>query len=138
MPSLKEAKAEVAAAQGRIARAAQVLLGARVTAAAAAMLAIAFGMTLLLTPDRLPPVGGLSLAAVGLPSLELGQEKEVAKDIIDAARRQGGEDRAKELFERFPEAVPYANGLGLLASLLLLVFCLRSQSRQFQRGSSPL
>jgi hypothetical protein len=139
MPSLKDAKAEVQAVRGRLAKAVHILLGARVTAAAAAMFAIAFGMTLLVAPGRLPPVGGLSLVGVGLPELEfLGKEKEVAGDIIDAARRQGGEQRAKEFFEENPQAVPYANMAGLAASLLLFGLCLRAQTLQFKRGVTPL
>jgi hypothetical protein len=138
MPSLKDAKAEVQAARGRIGKAVQILLGARVTAAAAAMFAIAFGMTLLVAPSRLPPVGGLSLVGVGLPPIEFGKEKEVAGDILDAARRQGGEERAKEFFQQHPQAIPYANVAGLAASLLLFGLCLRSQTLQFKRGGAPL
>jgi hypothetical protein len=138
MPSLKDAGAEVQAVRGRLSKAVQVLLGARVTAAAAAMFAIAFGMTLLVAPNRLPSIGGLSLVAVGLPPIEFGKEKEVAGDVLDAARRQGGEERAKEFFQENPQAIPYANVAGLAASLLLLGLCLRSQTLQFKRGVAPL
>jgi hypothetical protein len=75
---------------------------------------------------------------VGLPPIEFGKEKEVAGDVLDAARRQGGEERAKEFFQENPQAIPYANVAGLAASLLLLGLCLRSQTLQFKRGVAPL
>jgi hypothetical protein len=138
MASLNEAKAEVKAASKRVAAAFNALIGARVTAAAAVMFAVAFGMALLITPTRLPAIGGLDLVSLGLPPFEFGKEKEVAGEIIDAARRQGGADRARDFLAQNPGLIPYLNGLGLLAALLVAGVCVREQTRHYQRGVAPL
>ncbi|MGE0829910.1 MAG: hypothetical protein AB7O04_11225 [Hyphomonadaceae bacterium] len=135
---VKEVKAEVKAARGRIRKAAGDVLGARVTLGAAAMLALAFAVTLAYSPDRLPPIGGFSLAAVGLPSLEFGKEREIAGDIIGAADREGGRDKLAELIREHPEAKPWLNWAGLAAALLLVAASAWTQMTNWRRGIRPL
>jgi hypothetical protein len=138
MVDLKQAKAEVKAARGRIWRAAGVLLGSRAVAGVACLLAIVFGMTLLFSPRELPTgIGGFSLVAVGLPPLELGKEKEVLGDIVGAAQRQGGAEQARGFFEANPQAAFYANWIGFGLSVLVLFWGIVRQSQLWRQGVRP-
>lgn len=133
----KEAIAEAKAAKGRIGRAIAVILGARVTAGLACLLMIAFGMAVLNNPQRLPPLGNVtSLVAVGLPPLEFGKEKDLFKEAVDAAKRQGGEEKAKSFFEN-PMVALATNCIGLAAAIFVLGWGVRAQSLQWKRGVRP-
>jgi hypothetical protein len=133
----KQARAEAKAAGGRLWRAVLVLLGARVTAGVACLFVIAFGMAVLVSPQRLPPVGAFSVVQLGLPPLELGKEKDVLGDIVGAARRQGGEEKARSFFQENPLAARIANWTGLVFGLVILAWGVYVQSRLWRRGVRP-
>jgi hypothetical protein len=133
----KQAKAEAKAAGGRLWKAFLVLLGSRATAGIACLFAISFLAATIATPERLPPVGGLTLVAVGLPPLELGKEKEILGDIAGAADRQGAVKEAKGFFAERPKVTRIANWLGLALAGFVLVWGLRQQTRLWKRGVRP-
>ncbi|MGE0046728.1 MAG: hypothetical protein AB7J28_15325 [Hyphomonadaceae bacterium] len=135
---VEKAKTEASAFKNRMQRAWNAIVGARVTVAVMAMFAMAFGITILIAPFRLPPIGGLSLAQVGLPDLQLGAEKQIAGDIVGAADRQGGAQVVRQFFDAHPELIPIANWTGLGLAVLFLVLAIAIQIRQFRRGVEPL
>ncbi|NWG52696.1 MAG: hypothetical protein HXY28_03160 [Hydrogenophilaceae bacterium] len=137
--SLRAAKAEAKASAGRIAAAWSALIGSRVLVAIAAMFAIAFAMTLAFSPSRLPPIGFLTPASVGLPvGVDLAKERAAAEEILDAAKRQGGVEKASAFIDRYPQAVPILNWAGLAISLGLTIAGLWAQTRLYRRGINPV
>lgn len=136
---IRTARAEAKASAGRIAAAWSALIGSRVLVAITAMLALAFAMTLTFSPTRLPPIGFLTPASVGLPvGVDLAKERQTAEDILDAAKRQGGAEKAAAFVDRYPQAVPILNWVGLALSLGLTVAGLWAQVRLYRRGISPV
>ncbi|MBI1186581.1 MAG: hypothetical protein GC206_04505 [Alphaproteobacteria bacterium] len=136
---IRTAKADAKASAGRIAAAWSALIGSRVLVAITAMLAIAFAMTLAFSPYRLPPIGFLTPASVGLPiGVDLAKERAAAEDILDAAKRQGGGEKAAELSQRYPMAIPILNWVGLALSLGLTIAGLWAQVRLYRRGIAPV
>jgi hypothetical protein len=135
---VKQTRAEVKAARGRIMKAVAVLLGSRATAAIALMFAIAFAGAAMATPEKLPPFGDISLAAIGLPqNLEFGKEKEVFNEALAAAQRQGGEEQAKGFFEQNRQVARFANWIGLVLAIVVFGWGVRQQSRLWKRGVRP-
>ncbi len=136
----RAAKSEAKASAGRISRAWTALIGSRVLVATAAMFALAFAMTIIVSPpSRFPPIGVPTAASVGLPiGIDLEKERQAAQEIIDAAKRQGANERTNEFVSRYPQAIPIINWTGLLISLGLLGVGLAAQARLYRRGVSPL
>jgi hypothetical protein len=127
---IEDAKAELKALPKRVRKAFHTVVNNRGTLALFVMLAIAFGAQAALAPTRLPPLGGWSLAAVGLPPLDLGEAGRIAGDAGQAAARQGGGDRLKEALDARPELKPVINGVGFGASLVIALLLAVYQSRQ--------
>ena len=86
-----------------------------------ATFAIAFGADLLYFPHRLPAIGGISLATIGLPPLDFGIVGEQATQAQEAAQRQGVDDVVAAFLTDHPNLVPIFNGVGFGLTFLLLL-----------------
>jgi hypothetical protein len=120
--SMDEVKARVAAEKGKLTTAFRTIVGARVTLAVLALFVIGFASHLLYAPDRLPPVGGLSLAQVGLPTLDLGETGELAKQAREAAERENVGGSVQGFIDENRSIVPVLNGIGFGGCLVLLIW----------------
>ena len=138
MGAIEQAKAEARAFRRRMGDAARAMIGARVTVGVSCLFALAFGAALVINPQRLPPIGGLTLAQVGLPPLNFGAERQIAGDIVGAANRQGGADALRDFLAAHPDLIPGLNIAGLALALLMLGVALATQMRDWRRGLGPL
>jgi hypothetical protein len=118
--SLKEAKAAFQAEKTKLTTSLSTIMGSRWLLAILATFAIAFGSHLAYAPERLPPVGGLSLASAGLPPVDLGLVGEQAAKARDAALAEGAPSQIQALINDNRERVPLLNTIGLGLALLLL------------------
>lgn len=135
--SLKEAKEIVREERIKVTSSISALAGSRWLLAILATFAIAFATHLVFAPARLPAVGGLSLAASGLPpSVDFGFAGEQVREAAAAAERQGAQAKAQELVAANTERVPLINavGLGLVLVLLAGNLFIMTKRRRFSRG----
>jgi len=134
---LAEAKQIVREERLKIQNSLSAIAGSRWLMAILATFAIAFGTHLAYAPARLPPVGGLSLAQVGLPSgVDFGVVGEQAQAARDAAVRQGGGERVQQAIDENASRIPLINmiGFGLALVLLLGNMWIMTGRRRFSRG----
>lgn len=119
--TLDEAKAAFRAEKNKITSSLSALIGSRWLLAIAATFALAFASHLAYAPARLPPIGGLSLAAIGLPdSVDFGVAGEQAAKAREAAQRHDARGRIQEAIDDNRERVPLFNAIGLGLTLLIL------------------
>lgn len=120
--SLEDAKRIVRDERAKLRAALSALAGSRWLTAILATFVIAFGANVLYSPDRLPDVGGLSVAAIGLPpSLDFGYAGEIAGQARAAAQAHGAPSRVDSFLAANRAFVPALNSLGLGVSVLLLL-----------------
>src|SRR5688572_20559404 len=91
MSSIDQAKAKLASEKNKVVTAVNALAGTRVVLAVCTLFVTVFGAHLVFAPDRLPGVAGLSLASVGLPSVDFGEAGRLAEE----ARRSEGAGMAR-------------------------------------------
>lgn len=135
--NLDEAKAIFRAERTKVTTSISAVAGSRWLMAILATLALAFGTHLIYAPSRLPPVGGVSVAAVGLPpSVDFGFAGEQAKAAQEAALRERAAERAQELVAANAERAPLLNAIGFGAALVLLLvnMTIMTKRRRFTRG----
>jgi hypothetical protein len=135
--NLEEAKQIIQEERAKVRSSISTIAGSRWLMAILATFALAFGTHLAYAPDRLPPVSGLSLTQVGLPSgLDFGVAGEQAKQAVDAAQRQDFNQRGQELVAANPEHVATINaiGFGLALALLFANMTLMTRRRRVTRG----
>ncbi len=137
MNAIAEAKAGIKATRARFRRAVTLLLGSPVAMAVSAVMTLSFGAQALYAPGRLPPVGGLSLAQVGLPSLDLGGAGDMLREASDAAIRQGGLEQARGFLSEHAALIPWLNIAGFVFFALFFVWTLWIQARNY-RQPKPL
>lgn len=134
---LAEAKARVIAEKNKVTGSLSAVVGSRVLMAVLATLVIAFAANLLYSPAELPRVGGLSLAAAGLPpSVDFGVVGEQAGQAAAAAQREGARGFVEEFLNERPQLIPILNwvGLGLSFILLMVNMTVMTQRRRISRG----
>lgn len=135
--SLKEAKEIVGEERRKVSSSLSAIAGSRWLMAILATFAIAFGAHLVYAPERLPPVGGLSLTTFGLPSsVDFGFVGEQAQQAAEAAQRQGATSRVDQLVAEHQAQVPLINMIGFGAALALLLgnMWIMTNRRRFTRG----
>jgi hypothetical protein len=113
------------------------IAGSRWLMAILATLVIAFGTHLAYAPARLPAVGGVSLAAVGLPpSVDFGFAGDQAKQAAEAAANSEARTRAQEFVTANQDKIPIFNGVMFALALLLLLgnLWLMTKRRPYTRG----
>jgi len=113
----KQAGDEIRATRGRFERAAILLFNSRIAVAVAAVFALTFACQLVYARERLPPVGGLSLAQLGLPSFDLGRAGDVLRDAGAAAQRQGAGEHVQGFFTEHSALIAWANAIMMMAVL---------------------
>jgi hypothetical protein len=118
--TLNEAKAAFQAEKNKISSALSALIGSRWLLAIVATFALAFATHLAYAPERLPPVGGLSFAQVGLPPVDFGAAGEQAARAREAAQRQGAPGKVQDFIDDNRASVPLMNAIGLGLALLIL------------------
>lgn len=138
MNAIDDAKAEIKATRMRFRRAAVLLLASPAVMGAAAVFSIAFGAQLIYARERLPPIGGLSLLQLGLPSLDLGRAGEVIGEAGSAAVRQGGVDNVNAFLLEHAVLIPYLNGVGFAACLAFLIWTMWIQAQTYRGGINGL
>ncbi|GAM96498.1 hypothetical protein U91I_00117 [alpha proteobacterium U9-1i] len=134
---LAEAKARVIAEKNKVTGSLSAVVGSRVLMAVLATLVIAFAANLLYSPAELPRVGGLSLAAAGLPpSVDFGVVGEQAGQAAAAAQREGARGFVENFLNERPQLIPILNwvGLGLSFALLMVNMTVMTQRRRISRG----
>jgi hypothetical protein len=135
--SLAEAKAAVVEEKNKIVSSLSAIAGSRWLTAILATFVIAFGVHLAYAPARLPPIGGIDFAAVGLPpNVDFGYAGEQAKQAAEAARETGARESAQEFVAANEEKIPLYNtiGFGLALVLLLGNMWIMTKRRQYSRG----
>ena len=121
--SIQEAKARVVAEKNKVVSSTRAVIGSRALLAVLTMLMVGFGVHALYAPTRLPPIQGLSLASVGLPSsVDFGVLGQGAQEATAAAIRQGAPDKANEFLAAHQSQIPLYNQIGFGVCALLLVW----------------
>lgn len=134
---LAEAKAIFWEEKAKVTGSISAVAGSRWLMAILATLVIAFGTHLAFAPARLPAVGGVSLAAVGLPpSVDFGFAGDQAKQAAEAAANSQARTRAEEFVAANAERIPIFNAVAFGLSLLLLLgnMFIMTKRRPYSRG----
>lgn len=119
--NLAEAKQIVKEERIKVTSSLSAIAGSRWLLAILATFALAFGTHLLYAPARLPPISGLSIAHIGLPTdLDFGFVGEQAKEAARAAGDQDVGGRAQEFIAANAERIPLINAIGFGLALVLL------------------
>ncbi|UPT63659.1 MAG: hypothetical protein M0D54_03700 [Hyphomonadaceae bacterium JAD_PAG50586_4] len=135
--NLDEAKAIFRVERTKVTTSISAIAGSRWLLAILATIVIAFGTHLIYAPARLPPVGGVSVAAVGLPpNVDFGFAGEQAKAAQDAAIREGAAEHAQNLIAANAERAPLINAIGFGVALVLLIInmAIMTKRRRVTRG----
>ncbi len=135
--SLAEAKEIFREEKSKVTGSLAAIAGSRWLMAILATLVIAFGTHLAYAPARLPPVGGVSLAAVGLPpTVDFGFAGDQAKQAAEAAANSEARTRAQEFVAANAERIPIFNAMAFGIALLLLLgnMWIMTKRRPYSRG----
>jgi hypothetical protein len=135
--NLAEAKQIFPEDKAKITSSLSAIAGSRWLLAILATLVIAFGTHLAYAPARLPAVGGVSLAAVGLPpNVDFGYAGEQAAAARDPAIREDGQTRAQEIIAANADKIPIINAVGFGLALVLLIgnMWIMTKRRRVSRG----
>jgi hypothetical protein len=135
--SLNEAKAMIHQEKVKVTSSISAIAGSRWLMAILATFTLAFGIHAAYAPARLPTIGGLSLAQVGLPSgVDFGVVGEQAKQAQEAAARQNVGGHVAGLIDQHSPLIPYINyaGFALAIVLLLANMTIMTKRRRFTRG----
>ena len=131
--SLDEAKAIYREEKAKLTGGVSALIGSRAVLAVLTLLMVGFGSHALYAPDRLPPIQGVSLAQLGLPSsLDFGVAGDVAKEARDAALRQGAEGQVTSFVDAHRAQAPLFNLAGAALSALLLAWNLMAAAGKWK------
>jgi hypothetical protein len=135
--SLAEAKQIFREEKTKVTSSLSAIAGSRWLMAILATLVIAFGTHLAYAPARLPAVGGVSLAAVGLPpSVDFGLAGDQAKQAAEAAANSEARTRAQEFVTANADKIPIFNAVAFGVALLLLLgnMWIMTKRRPYSRG----
>lgn len=135
--NLAEAKQVFREEKAKVTGSISAIAGSRWLMAILATLVIAFGTHLIYAPARLPAVGGVSLAVVGLPpTVDFGFAGDQAKQAAEAARNSEARTRAEEFVATNQERIPIFNAVMFGLSLLLLLgnLWIMTKRRPYSRG----
>lgn len=113
------------------------IAGSRWLMAILATFVIAFGTHLAFAPARLPAVGGVSLAAVGLPpNVDFGFAGDQAKQAAEAAANSEARTRAEAFLAANQDKIPIFNAVAFGIALLLLLgnMWIMTKRRPYSRG----
>jgi hypothetical protein len=135
--NLAEAKEIFREEKAKVASSLSAIAGSRWLMAILATLVIAFGTHLAYAPARLPTVGGVSLAAIGLPSnVDFGFAGDQAKQAAEAAANSEARTRAQEFVAANEDKIPLINAVAFGAALLLLLgnMWIMTKRRPYSRG----
>ena len=135
--AIEDAKARIGAEAAKVGTFLSLIADSRWLMAVLAALALAFGLHALYAPDRLPTIGGLSLAQAGLPAdLDFGVVGQQAQQAHDAAVRQDVSGQVNGLLAGQTALIPYLNlaGFGSALTLLLGNLWLMTKRRRYTRG----
>ena len=135
--SLNEAKAIYHEEKVKVTSSLSAIAGSRWLMAILAAFTLAFGLHAIYAPARLPPIGGLSLSQVGLPSgIDFGVVGEQARQAQQAAQRQDVRGHVTQIIDQHAAWIPYINYAGFALALVLLLgnMWLMTKRRRFTRG----
>ena len=134
---LAEAKQIFQEEKSKVTGSLAAIAGSRWLMAILATLVIAFGTHLAFAPARLPAVGGVSLAAVGLPpTVDFGFAGDQAKQAAEAAANSDARTRTEEFVTANAERIPIFNAVAFGLALLLLLgnMWIMTKRRPYSRG----
>lgn len=134
---LAEAKQIFQEEKSKVTGSLAAIAGSRWLMAILATLVIAFGTHLAFAPARLPAVGGVSLAAVGLPpTVDFGFAGDQAKQAAEAAANSEARTRAEEFIAANQDRIPIFNAVAFGLALLLLLgnMWIMTKRRPYSRG----
>ncbi len=135
--SLNEAKAIYHEEKVKVTSSLSAIAGSRWLMAILAAFTLAFGLHAIYAPARLPPIGGLSLSQVGLPSgIDFGVVGEQARQAQQAAQREDVRGHVTQIIDQHATWIPYINYVGFALALILLLgnMWLMTKRRRFTRG----
>lgn len=134
--SLADAKTAFKEEKFKLTSGLSAIIGSRWLMAILATFVIAFAIHLAYAPERLPTVGGLSLAQTGLPPIDLGIVGEQAGQAQEAALREDAPGKVQEFLTAHQGELPLFNaiGLGVCALLLAVNLTVMTKRRRFTRG----
>jgi hypothetical protein len=135
--SLTEAKQVFHEEKVKVTSSLSAIAGSRWLMAILASFTLAFGLHAIYAPARLPPIGGLSLAQVGLPSgIDFGVVGEQARQAQEAAQRQNVGGHVTQIIDQHATYIPYINYAGFALALILLMvnITIMTKRRRYTRG----
>ena len=135
--SLNEAKQVFHEEKTKVTSSLSAIAGSRWLMAILATFTLAFGLHAIYAPARLPPIGGLSLAQVGLPSnVDFGVVGEQARQAQEAAQRQDVRGHVTQIIDQHATWIPYINYAGFALALILLLgnMWIMTKRRPYTRG----
>lgn len=135
--NLAEAKEIFREEKAKVTGSIAAIAGSRWLMAILATLVIAFGTHLAFAPARLPAVGGISLAAVGLPpTVDFGFAGDQARQAAEAAANSEARTRAAEFVAANQDKIPIFNAVMFGIALLLLLgnMWIMTKRRPYSRG----
>lgn len=135
--NLAEAKEIFREEKAKVTGSIAAIAGSRWLMAILATLVIAFGTHSAFAPERLPAVGGVSLAAVGLPpNVDFGLAGDQAKQAAEAAANSEARTRAEEFMAANQDKIPIFNMVAFGIALLLLLgnMWIMTKRRPYSRG----
>jgi hypothetical protein len=135
--NLAEAKEIFREEKAKVTSSIAAIAGSRWLMAILATLVIAFGTHLAFAPARLPAVGGISLAAVGLPpTVDFGFAGDQARQAAEAAANSEARTRAEEFVAANQDKIPIFNMVAFGIALLLLLgnMWIMTKRRPYSRG----
>ena len=135
--NLAEAKEIFREEKAKVTGSLSAIAGSRWLTAILTTLVIAFGTHLAYAPARLPAVGGVSLAAIGLPStVDFGLAGDQAKQAAEAAANSEARTRTQDFVAANADKIPIFNGAIFALSLLLLLgnMWIMTKRRSYSRG----
>lgn len=135
--NLAEAKQIFQEEKTKVTGSISAIAGSRWLMAILATLVIAFGTHLAYAPTRLPAVGGLSLATIGLPpNVDFGLAGDQAKQAAEAAANSEAKTRAEEFIAANTQRIPIFNAVAFGIALLLLFgnLWIMTKRRPYSRG----
>ncbi|MGE0742447.1 MAG: hypothetical protein AB7O98_13990 [Hyphomonadaceae bacterium] len=134
--SLDEAKAMVRTQRLKIASSVSLIAGSRWLLAILATFVIAFATHLAYAPERLPTVGGLSVAQAGLPPIDFGLAGEQAQTVRERAKDEDVRGRAVGWVDANRDKLWIVNSVGLAVALILLAInvTIMTRRRRYTEG----
>lgn len=138
MTSIEQAKTKFREEKQKVFGSIRALVGSRAALAVLTLFFVGFGAHLFFAPTRLPPMGDLSFAQVGLPPLDFGETGRMAGEARDAAIREDVPGTVMGFINENRSLVPILNAVGFAGCFVLLLLNMAAARQKWLTGESLL